>query len=52
VAETATGSAVIHPIEDGVLGVDVKVDERRFRHGKPILPAGLDRMVTAIAHAA
>jgi hypothetical protein len=25
------------PIEDGVLGVDVKVDERRFRHGKPIL---------------
>jgi len=24
-------------IEDGVLGVDVKVDEGRFRHGKPIL---------------
>jgi hypothetical protein len=29
------------PIEDGVLGVDVKVNERRrFRHGKPILVLG------------
>jgi hypothetical protein len=30
-------------IEDGALGVDVKVDERRFGHGKPILPAGIAR---------
>jgi hypothetical protein len=25
------------PVEDRVLGVDVKVDERRFWHGTPIL---------------
>ena len=31
------------PIEDGVLGVDVKVDERRFRHGKSILVLAQDR---------
>ena len=31
------------PVEDRVLGVDVKVDERRFRHGKPILMLAQDR---------
>src|SRR5438552_1977891 len=32
------------PIEDGVLGVDVKVDERRFGHGTPILDLAQDRI--------
>ena len=31
------------PIEDGVLGVDVKVDELRLGHGKPILDLAQDR---------
>ena len=30
------------PVEDRVLGVDVQVDERRLRHGKPILDRGPD----------
>jgi hypothetical protein len=32
------------PIEDRVLGVDVKVDERRFWHGTPILDLAQDRI--------
>src|SRR5207253_9500518 len=31
------GGDAARPVEDRVLGVDVKVDERRFGHGKPIL---------------
>ena len=31
------GRDAARPVEDRVLGVDVKVDERRFRHGQPIL---------------
>ena len=31
------------PIEDGVLGVDVQVDELRLGHGKPILDLAQDR---------
>src|SRR5262249_10657160 len=31
------------PVEDRVLGVDVKVDERRFWHGTPILDLAQDR---------
>src|SRR5262249_56499760 len=31
------------PVEDRVLGVDVKVDERRFWHGTPIVEGGQDR---------
>jgi hypothetical protein len=41
-ASRESGDAA-RPIEDGVLGVDVKVDERRFRHGKPILMLAQDR---------
>ena len=37
------GGNAARPVEDRVLGVDVKVDERRFRHGKPILVLGEDR---------
>ena len=31
------GGNAARPVENRVLGVDVKVDERRFRHGQPIL---------------
>ena len=34
------GRDAARPVEDRVLGVDVKVDERRFRHGQPILVLG------------
>ena len=37
------GGNAARPVEDRVLGVDVKVDERRFRHGQPILVLPQDR---------
>ena len=37
------GRDAARPVEDRVLGVDVKVDERRFRHGQPILVLAEDR---------
>ena len=37
-------------VKDGVLGVDVKVDERRFWHGTPILGLAQDRSAYGQMH--
>ncbi len=35
------------PVEDRVLGVDVKVDKRRLGHGRVILGLGVDRILAS-----
>jgi hypothetical protein len=41
------GRDAASPVEDRVLGVDVKMDELRLGHGMPILDLAQDRTVSA-----